>query len=151
MRSNRPTCADAETRFRVFRNISSATLAKGTPVTFATIGDSGAGVSPNGISIHLPPAVERVISLFAGIVYPDTGIPAGDYGECQVSGLCDYALVAPDAVTPISVGDFLRNATNSPFLIRYSGATYTRIAAMEAIAASGAAASARRVLLFGGA
>lgn len=151
MRSNRPTVADPEARFRTLRNVSSATLARGTAAFFATIGDSGAGVAPNGISVHLCPAAQRVVSLFAGVVLPDLGIAAGDYGEFQVSGWCDFALVAPDAGNTINIGEFLQGSVGNPHLVRFAAGTFSRIVLMETIAASGAAASGRKVLLFGGA
>lgn len=151
MRSNRPTVADPEIRFRTFRNISSIALARGTSVFFATIGDSNAGLSPNGISVHLCPASQRVVSLWAGIVYPDAGIAAGDYGECQVSGWCDYALVLRDPAFTINIGEFLQGVIGQPYLARLPSGTFSRVVLMETITAGASTAAGRKVMLFGGA
>jgi hypothetical protein len=150
VRSNRPTIADPEVRFQVFRNVSSAALARGTPVFFATVGDSGAGVAPNGISVHLCPSSGRVVSLFAGIVLPDLGIAAGDYGECQVRGWCDFALVSQDAGNVINIGEFLQGSVGNAYLVRQAAVAFTRVVLMETIQI-GAAVAGRKVLLFGGA
>lgn len=151
MRSNRPTVADPEVRFRTFRNVSSATLARGTSVFFATLGDASAGNSPNGVSVHLCPAASRGVSLWAGIVYPDIGIAAGDWGECQVSGWCDYALVLRDVAVQIDTGEFLQGSAGQPYLARFPGGVYSRVVLMETIPPGVATAIGRRVLLFGGA
>lgn len=151
MRSNRPTISDPEVRFRTFRNISSATLARGTSVFFATEGDLNAGTAPNGISVHLCPASGRVTSLWAGIVSPDAGIAAGDYGECQVSGLCDYALVLRDVASQINIGEYLQGVINQPHLARFPGGTFSRVVLMETILVGTATAAGRKVMLFGGA
>lgn len=150
MRSNRPTIADPEIRFRVFRNVSSIVLARGTSVFFATIGDAGAGSAPNGISVHLCPDSGRVVGLWAGIVYPDVGIAAGDYGECQVSGYCDYALVSQDPGNTIAIGEFLQGSAGNPHLVRFGGGAYSRVVCMETVV-PGVTVLGRRVMLFGGA
>lgn len=149
MRSNRPTIADPEIRFRTFRNISSDRLARGTSVYFSTVGDASAGDSPNGISVHLCPSSSRGVSLWAGIVYPETGIPAGDYGECQVSGWCDYALVLRSVTDQIDIGEFLQGAPNQPYLVRFPSGLFSRVVLMETITVGTAVAAGRRVLLFG--
>lgn len=150
MRSNRPTISDPEVRFCTFRNITSVTLARGTSVYFATIGDLNAGLSPNGVSVHLCQA-GRTVSLWAGIVFPDAGIPAGDWGECQVSGWCDYALVRPDAGSAINIGEFLQGSAGNEYLVRFAGGTFSRVVLMETIVAGGGPATGRKVMLFGGA
>lgn len=121
----------AELMLEVFFNASGETIQRGYPVQLG----ANTFVDTNGVNI-LKAVSTAQANLIGGVSYED--ILPGAYGRVQVTGFCDYALVANHSSNATVVGDAMTLVAGQWYLQRSSagvgiGALCT---AMEAIAAN---------------
>lgn len=142
---NRPTVNDPEIRLRVIRNVSGQSLVRGDAVYYLAPNDPSAGATPGGIYVGLPTA-NRIISLFAGLIYDDAGLADGALGLIQTNGFANYARVLRDTGFNIAIGGFLQGVVGDTTLT-YSAEPFSHVVAMEAVPLGTAVVAARSVFL----
>lgn len=133
----------AEQELEVFFNASGETIQRGYPVQLGVV----TFVDTNGVNVIKAVSTAQA-NLFAGVAYEDF-LP-GAYGRVQVTGFCDYALVANHSANATLAGDAMVPVAGQWYLQRSTagvgvGALCT---AMEAIAANAVITpAARKVFL----